>query len=345
MEALFLATARSRGLPVWARYGTTTLLVLICLQVRFWVLAPQAGVPFMLFLPSVILAGVIFDRGTAIFASLLSAVLGSVFFIGWAGPGRIESTSDAIALLVFLVITLFTAFLLEALHTALHSLAVQRVNLNEANTRLRHAAEGKATLLSESVHRAANDLQRLAASLKLQSHLAPEPAVREALDAASNRVVALARINDRLDRHRDDGEAEVDSKGFIEGLAADLQLGSVAMRPITLRTSVEARLVPMDRAVSIGLIINELVTNALKYAFPDDMEGTITIGFRRDGSGLVVTVEDDGVGLDTTVPPRGTGLGMRISRSLARQLGGQLENAPLRPDANRPGLRWTVRIP
>jgi two-component system, sensor histidine kinase PdtaS len=345
MERLFLATIRSRGLPVWARYGTTTLLVLACLQFRLWLLPPDGGVPFLMFVPAVVLAGVIFDRGTGIYASLLSAVLAVVFFVKRTSPLQIAEPSDMIALLVFLGITLFTAFILEALHTAFHSFALQRVDLDAANAQLRHVAEEKATLLSEAVHRASNDLQRLAASLSLQAKKTTEPAARQALREALDRVLALARINQRLDRHRDDGQADVDSKGFIEGLAEDLRQGAVGMRPLTLCAVAESHVLPMAQAVPIGLIINELVTNALKYAFPEEAEGTITIGLRREGSDFVVLVEDDGVGFDPAAPPHGSGLGTRISRSLARQLGGHLEAAPAAPGANRPGMRWIIRLP
>jgi two-component sensor histidine kinase len=231
------------------------------------------------------------------------------------------------------------------LHVALHNLAVQRVNFAEANAQLRRLAEERAILLSEAIHRTGNDLQRLASSLSLQAGLSTEPAVRQALKEASDRVVAQVRINARLDQHRDDGQPDVDSKAFIEGLTNDLRQGAVGMRPITLRAIAEARLLPMASAAPVGLIINELVTNALKYAFPDDMEGNVAVAFRCDGSDFVVAVEDDGVGFDPLAPPRGTGLGTRVSRALARQLGGHLEAAPTNPGETRPGARWTIRFP
>jgi two-component sensor histidine kinase len=95
----------------------------------------------------------------------------------------------------------------------------------------------------------------------------------------------------------------------------------------------------------LGLIINELVLNVLKYAFPDDMEGKVQIRFGRVEDDYVLSVEDDGVGFDPAAPPRGTGIGTQIVRSLTAQLGGQLELAPACPDGNRPGVRWTMRFP
>lgn len=345
LERLFLLTVCSRGLPIWARYGATTLLVLACLGLRWWLFGPEAGLPYLLFFPAIILAGLIFDRGTGIYASLLSALLAVWLFIEPIGLVHVGGATDLLALLVFLGIALFTAFLLEALHAALRRLAEERASLAAANAELAGSAEQKGTLLSEAVHRARNDLQRLAATLHLQAGVAEEPAARQALNEASDRITALARINTRLDRHRDDGQPEVDIRGFLEGMVEDLRDGVVGLRPIALMVSAEAHTMSMARAVPIGLIVNELIGNALKYAFPDDQEGRLEVGFQRIGDEFLLTVEDNGVGFDPAAAPQGSGLGSRISRALAGQLGGNLTSAPTAPASNRPGVRWTMRFP
>jgi two-component sensor histidine kinase len=242
-------------------------------------------------------------------------------------------------------ITLFTAVLLEALHTALRNLITERQKLAEANSELQGVAEAKATLLSEAVHRARNDLQRLAATLHVQSLLSDAPGARQALTDASERITALARINTRLDLHRPDGHAEVDTKGFIDGLIEDLGDGLVGLRPIAVTCSVESHVISMARAVPLGLIINELVVNAIKYAFPGDMGGRVDIRFQRIGADDVLSVEDDGIGFDPASPAQGTGLGTKIIRSLAGQLGGQARTGPALSGGNRPGTRWTIRFP
>jgi two-component sensor histidine kinase len=181
--------------------------------------------------------------------------------------------------------------------------------------------------------------------LHVQSLLSGEPAARQALTDASDRITALARINTRLDLHRPDGDPEVDSRGFIDGLVEDLRDALVGLRPVELASSVEAHVVSMVRAVPLGLIVNELVVNALKYAFPDDMEGRVHIHFRRIGDEDVLSVEDNGIGYDPAAPAQGTGLGTQIIRSLAAQLGGQARIGPARSDGNRPGARWTICFP
>jgi two-component sensor histidine kinase len=102
----------------------------------------------------------------------------------------------------------------------------------------------------------------------------------------------------------------------------------VGTHPVSFKVNAEPHSLPASRAVLLGLVLNELMTNAIKYAFPDDRAGTVWVGFRREEAHYVLNIEDDGVGYDLAAAPKGTGLGRRITRSLARQLGGQLEVAP-----------------
>jgi two-component sensor histidine kinase len=345
MERLFLLSARSRGLPVWARYGATTLLVLACLVLRFWLFGYGPGLPFLLFFPAVILAGLVFDRGTGIYAALLSGVCAVWFLFEPTRTFAITQAVDLLSLMIFFGVAFFTAFLMEALHVALRRLAQERQDLATANAELAHVAEARGTLLSEAVHRARNDLQRLAATLHLQAGAVGGAEARQALQDASGRIMALARINARLDRHRDDGQAVVNSRGFLEGLVQDLREAAVDLRPIALLVQAEDHAVPMARAVPIGLTVNELAGNALKYAFPGEMEGRVRVVFRREEAEFLLVVEDNGIGLDPGTAPQGSGLGTRISRALAGQLGGSLEASPASPGANRPGLRWAMRFP
>jgi two-component sensor histidine kinase len=92
---------------------------------------------------------------------------------------------------------------------------------------------------------------------------------------------------------------------------------------IMLKTDIESELLPTDRAISIGLIVNELVTNALKYGFPGEAKGTVMVTLKRAPGELRLTVADDGQGLD---PRRAdSGLGGRLVDGFAEKLGGQVE--------------------
>ena len=109
-----------------------------------------------------------------------------------------------------------------------------------------------------------------------------------------------------------------------------------------MKLEVESHLVPQERAVPVGLIINELLTNALKYAFPDERTGTVSVRFTREAEGFCLRVTDDGVGMAPDRPADGSGLGQRLVRSMVTQLEGSYA---IEPDAGTPGTVATVRFP
>ena len=90
-----------------------------------------------------------------------------------------------------------------------------------------------------------------------------------------------------------------------------------------LKTDIESELLPTDRAIPIGLIVNELVTNAVKYAFPGETKGTVMVTLKRVPGELRLTVADDGKGID--LRRANSGLGGRLVEGFAQQLGGQVE--------------------
>jgi len=111
---------------------------------------------------------------------------------------------------------------------------------------------------------------------------------------------------------------------YLDDLCHDL-VASVnnGVTAISLKTDIESALLPTDQAIPIGLIVNELVTNAVKYAFPPNTKGMVLVTFKREPGRLRLTVADDGKGFD---PQRAdSGLGGRLVEGFAQQLGGQLE--------------------
>jgi two-component sensor histidine kinase len=172
----------------------------------------------------------------------------------------------------------------------------------------------------------------------LRARGAPSEAAREALREAAQHALALARVHTHLTPPDNvlwlqDGEAGmVDTALFVLGLCADLdraQFGE-GLRSVALVPEAEAHALDTERAVPLGLVLNEAVTNALKYAFPEDQAGSVHVRFRREGDEFVLTVEDDGVGLPDEgtlshgMPmPTGAGLGTRLLRALATQVRGR----------------------
>jgi two-component sensor histidine kinase len=157
--------------------------------------------------------------------------------------------------------------------------------------------------------------------MEARSHKSSEG--KAALERVSHRIMALGQLYSKL-AQANTVEA-VEAASYLGELCRDL-IASVHKEgdtSIVLKTEIESVLLPTDRAIPVGLIANELVTNAIKYAFPGGTKGTITVTMKRTSAELRLTVADDGQGLD---PRRGdSGLGGRLVDSFAQQLGGKIE--------------------
>lgn len=164
----------------------------------------------------------------------------------------------------------------------------------------------------------------------------------DALDAISSRIRVLSRLQERLVRSHT--EAVVSIKQFITDLCSDLKGAFAELRPVRINLEVENHHFPQERAVALGLIINEFVTNSLKYAFPEGRPGTVYVRLAREYNVFCLTVEDDGIGIDHNAKPAGTGLGQRLLRSMAAQLGGSVA-VESKPQASTTGTLAVVRFP
>jgi two-component sensor histidine kinase len=202
---------------------------------------------------------------------------------------------------------------------------------------LRAALARQDLLAREMSHRVKNSLAIVASLLALQARAAEEPAVQAALSDARSRVEAIAGVHDQLWRQGDkvEGEGEgvpgeLDLAPFLEKLVANLASGAPGQR---LACTAVPQRISADRAIPIGLLVNELVTNALKYAYPPETHpagGEIRVRAERHPGGLVVEVADDGIGLPAgfEIGRASKSLGMRVVGSLTRQLGGTLTTPP-----------------
>lgn len=194
-----------------------------------------------------------------------------------------------------------------------------------AEERLRRALADKDLLTREIDHRVKNSLTMVGSLLNMQERAVDSVEAKTALAESSARLMTIARIHEQLYRSADLGTVEFGS--YLERLTGDVA-NSLGRGDADIRLDAEAAELPIDQAVPLGLIATELVTNALKYAKREAGRSTITITFSTNGDrgGLSLTVSDDGPGLpDGFDPSRSSGLGMRLVRSLARQLGGKLE--------------------
>ncbi|WP_237214480.1 sensor histidine kinase [Falsiroseomonas oryziterrae] len=327
---------RSRALPGWLRYLLTVLLVGAAAGLRLAVDREPLGYPFGHLLVTVVLAAALFNHGAGLLATGLSAVVGVLLHMPPSGSLGLPSGREAVALVLFLVTALTITVVMEALHRAV-------ANLERAQLALIRAEQARRLILREFRHRTRNDLGSLVGLLMLRARVAPSDAAREALREAADHALALARVHARLaldeGLDRDAERVEVCTRDFVHGLCADIEAAQFGqgLRPVRLAAAADAHVISAERAVPLGLVLNETVTNALKYAFPEDRPGLVAIRFTREEDVFVLHVADDGIGLPPEgelegappgAPARDAGLGTRLLRALAAQLRGRFDRRP-----------------
>ncbi len=211
-----------------------------------------------------------------------------------------------------------------------HEKAAAEADLRASNARLE-------ALLGEVNHRVANSLQLVSAMVRLQATALTDPSAREALEDTQRRIQAIAQVHRRLYTSND--VESVDMQEYLCALVDELaETWSTEALPRALSLAAEPIRLPTDRAVSLGVIVTELVTNACKYAYPDS-GGEVRVALRRiDDDVFLLAVEDDGCGIPEDAVPRGTGLGTKLIRAMAQSLQTIVEYDP-----THTGVRATLR--
>jgi two-component sensor histidine kinase len=208
----------------------------------------------------------------------------------------------------------------------LGGVAVDITEQKAAERALSVALAAKDVLLREVHHRVKNNLQTISSLLNMQAGLLPDVAARYALRDAQRRVHSMALIHEQM--YGDKDMDAVDFGEYAKRLVRDLfeSFGIEAAR-VSLRFALDPLSLAMDQMIPCGLILNELITNSLKYAFPNGRSGEILVSLRcADGKQVTMTVADNGVGLPPGIDEkRSESLGMRIVEILTRQLGGSLD--------------------
>lgn len=181
-------------------------------------------------------------------------------------------------------------------------------------------------LLREVYHRVKNNLQQIDGLIAMESEAVSDPEAAQALAALSGRVRAMGAVHQRL--VSSDSVVELSVRGFMSDLCRDIgRSHNLGKRSISLDVQVDDSKIHIERAVIVGLLVNELVTNALKHAFPDGRSGVVTVRYKKEVSGTVLEVADNGVGMG---PDRGGAdttrhLGLRLIDGFADQLNGRIE--------------------
>jgi PAS domain S-box-containing protein len=195
----------------------------------------------------------------------------------------------------------------------------------ESANRLSAAIEQRDAMISEVYHRVKNNLQQIEGLIAVESLTLTDPAAAGALRAVSGRVRAMGAVHRMLMKSQSFSRVRADA--FLGDLCADIARGAGAeARGLAIDVQADPRDLDIDRALAIGLIVNELVTNSLKHAFPGGRAGRIGVRFGHIGQDCtVLEVSDDGVGMPAdAADPQSRRSGFRLVRGFAGQLGARL---------------------
>ncbi len=185
--------------------------------------------------------------------------------------------------------------------------------------------EEKELLLKEVHHRVKNNLQVISSLLSLQSKELDDPAIARLFQESQGRIRSMALIHEQLYRSSD--LARIDFAAYVEDLVGHLQQSlSHKAAPVKFLLNVQPIPLPLDLAIPCGMIVNELVSNALQHAFPHGQAGEIKVMFTQNPAGYCLAVADNGVGMNAgRNDSEPTSLGLRVVEALTRQVHGNLE--------------------
>ena len=201
---------------------------------------------------------------------------------------------------------------------------------------LTEALAAKTMLVHEVDHRVKNNLQMTASLLAMQTRTIKDPSARSIMESMLNRIEALGTVHRRLYQSRD--VERFDVAAFAQDLGDDIVRGS-GRTDVRLHLDLESVEVPVEKAPPMALILNELITNALKHAFAGERSGRLSVSVRPDGGYVSVRVIDDGHGMPEATP-RSASFGKRLIENLARQLAASIAWHPANP-----GTRVELRVP
>jgi two-component sensor histidine kinase len=211
--------------------------------------------------------------------------------------------------------------------------------LNQARERLESSLNEKKTLLKEIHHRVKNNLQIVSSLLSLQTASIDDPAQKQVFEESILRIHSMALVHETI--YGGSSFREIDMADYLRMVTHSIyqSFGPEGLR-IDLRFSLDPASVTIDEAILCGLILTELVTNALKHGFAGRDQGTIEVGYAHAGATAVLVIADDGCGVPEDIFENADGsLGITLVHSLSSQLGGTVSVE------NGRGSRFTVRFP
>ena len=206
----------------------------------------------------------------------------------------------------------------------------------DAQRKMQENLHEKEVLLKEVHHRVKNNLQIISSILNLQSsYVGGDKRMLELLRDSQDRVRSMSFIHESL--YQTKNFSSIDLGNYIDSLARNLMLSYSLTGKVKLNTDVQKVELGLDQAIPCGLILNELLSNALKHAFPGGEEGVIDLRVLLDGARVSITVADNGVGLPADFhEERSANLGLQLVQTLTEQIDGRIERKPGK------GAQWVL---
>ena len=201
----------------------------------------------------------------------------------------------------------------------------------------KNAEARQAALFDELNHRVKNNLTLVSAVLEMKARASENDEVRDQLLKAVNRVQSIAQVHTAL--YRGGRTNDVDFAAYLQELCGGIAQSLAQDERIRVQVRAEPAQFSVDLAITLGMIVNELLTNAVKYAYGPTQSGEIEVNLTREGDGMTLVIADAGPGLPPGAEWGAAGLGMRLVRALVGQAKGSLE---IRRDG---GTAFAIRLP
>ncbi|MBQ4916307.1 sensor histidine kinase [Maribacter sp. MMG018] len=198
----------------------------------------------------------------------------------------------------------------------------------------------KEMLLKEVHHRVKNNLQTVSSLLSLQSRSVSERKMKDLLKSTQNRVISMAMVHEMLYMRKD--ISQIEYKSYVQELSEYLIRSIKGLdSKVNLKIDIPDIKLGIDTAIPLGLLINEAVTNALKYGFTDDEEGEIYIALKQElDKQYILNIGDNGIGFPDTINYKNTkSLGLKLIYNLTRQLKGTIQK-----DNSKKGTNYIIKF-
>jgi two-component sensor histidine kinase len=322
-----LRTTQAWPLPI--RLTTTGVALATTFLFQLPLEREVPGDPFVLFLLVVIASTLAFGARVGFVSVGLSTLLSIMFFEPF-GTLTLRHAADVIKIEVYAILAACSVIAFARLGDALNSAAHQAEELKQLEER-------KSILFQELAHGVANNFATVAAFISMKSSSITDSAAKSILEEAIEQVRVMGSVHRRL--RGGDRTVTLDSRDYLEELCDELQASLACGRPISIQCKADSLPLCSDQAVPLGLIVNELVTNAIKHAFPQGRQGCIRVGLIARENQMLLSVEDDGTGFGGGMR-RAAGMGQDLIRGLVRQLEGRLE-----VKTTKTGTSFRVSIP